>query len=139
MEYRAHCDCGQFSLYLEGVPRFVNACACRSRLCQGTGPLGIGMFFERSALLEAGGSYKIFERLTDSGHKAQRFFCDQCGSALYWLTESLPDLVGVSWGALESDENRESLSPNWVVWSRSLPQWLTVGEIEHFETQPEVS
>lgn len=130
----AQCDCGELSITIEGKPRFVNACACRKCQRQGSGPLGIGVFFKKEDIKSQQGTGKVYSRTTDKGNKAERHFCSICGSAVFWTTAAVPDCVGVSWGALEEPEK---LKPNWLVWARSLPEWLDVKDIKHFQTQPD--
>ena len=130
----ARCNCGQFSIELEGEPKFVNACACRNCQRQGSGPLGVGVFFPKQALKSQTGTSKAYSRSTDKGHQATQHFCPECGSEIYWTTGAVPDCVGVSWGAMEDPKQ---FKPNWVVWARSLPDWLEIKNIKHFDTQPE--
>ena len=131
--HTAQCDCGQASLAIDGEPRFVNACACRKCQRQGSGPIGIGVFFPEQALVEKTGTLQAYARKTDNGNDAVRYFCPQCGSALYWHTTGVPGHIGVSWGALN---NPELFAPNWLVWARSLPSWVCLDDIKRYETQP---
>lgn len=92
------------------------------------------MFFAQSAFVAKRGVFKTYTRTTDKGNTATQYFCPDCGNELYWETGAVPGCYGVSWGAID---NNEGLNPNWLVWARSLPAWVKVEGIRHFDTQPD--
>ena len=132
--YTASCQCEQLMIKLEGNAKFVNACACRKCQKESGGPMQLGVFFPESALIETKGVAKTFSRISDKGNTAVKHFCPTCGTEMYWFTGAVPGCVGVNWGALE---NPTDFSPNWCVWTRSLPDWVKINELKCFETQPE--
>lgn len=132
-QYRVQCQCGQLSIQLEGKAKFVNACACRNCQRGASGPLGMGIFFSEDTLKHQTGVAKTYTRATDKGGDATQYFCPECGAKIYWRTPAVPNCIGVSWGAMDEPQH---FKPNWVVWARSLPDWLEIKDIEHFDTQP---
>ncbi len=73
------------------------------------------------------GSPKLYERGADSGGEVSNAFCQKCGTPLYCLTTSMPDIVFVRAGSL-NDPSR--FTPQMVVFSESGYPW------DHMDPSP---
>ena len=95
------CACGAVRYEIAAVPLFALNCHCRD--CQretgsGFAPvLGVAT----SAFTVTRGMPRSASVIGGSGKPVHRFFCGDCGSALYGLPEIRPDLVTIRAGSLD--------------------------------------
>lgn len=94
----AACCCGQLSAAVEGEPVRRSMCHCLE--CQRrTGSIfGVQARWPRGQVKLEGKATK-YTRAGDSGGKADLYFCPICGSTVYWIPQSQPDIVYVAVGA----------------------------------------
>ena len=70
-----------------------------------------------------------------SGRKIELHFCFNCGSAVFWYAEFVPDLIGIAFGAF-ADPSMQW--PTVSVWEATRHPWMTCDhELDHFGRQVE--
>lgn len=76
--YNGQCNCGSLAFTIDGAITQTTACYCRMCCAQG------GVFY--SAVVEGNINIKNDKTLTwySASGKAERGFCSQCGSSLFW-------------------------------------------------------
>lgn len=118
-DYAGSCACGAIQYEFVVEPVASGHCQCRG--CQqatGTGHSS-GLLVPKSAF-KLTGSPKLYERGADSGGKVSSAFCEKCGTPLYGITTSMPDIVFVRVGSL-NDPSR--FNPQMVVFAESGYPW----------------
>jgi hypothetical protein len=89
----------------------------------------VGAFYPVDAVVVSG-TPKEFTRDAASGGKVHSYFCPNCGSTIYWRTDTLPSLIGVAVGALADPT---SPPPVISVFEQSKHDWVRMdGAVEHF-------
>jgi len=82
------------------------------------------------------GQSKVSVRGSDSGRKIEHHFCPDCGSTVFWCSESFPDLIGIAFGAF-ADPSMPW--PPVSVWETTWHPSVTFDhELLHFGRQPEL-
>jgi len=105
--------------------------ACQRR----TGsPIGVSTYFPKQRVRTAGPS-KVYVGVNHSGRKVERHFCPDCGSTVFWYAETVPDLIGIAFGAF-ADPSMPW--PTVSVWETTRHPWVTFDhELLHFGRQLE--
>jgi hypothetical protein len=107
----------------------VVACHCLDCQRRTGAPFGAGAFYGAETVTVSGRP-KEFARDAASGGKVRNYFCENCGSTVYWTVDNLPALIGVAVGALAD--------PKWPppvrsVFEQSRHDWVQIGgAVEHF-------
>lgn len=95
------CACGAIRYSCTARPTFSVNCHCRD--CQRESGSGfvpvVGVSKDGFALTQ--GTPRQFSVTADSGYQTTRVFCGDCGSPLYGLPSSAPDLVTIRAGSLD--------------------------------------
>jgi len=97
MVRRAECCCGQCWITVEGEPEINGICHCDD--CRkGTGTaFGWSAYFPDGQVLQRSRETMAYQVSGD--HLQIRYFCSRCASTLYWTTESMSGLTGISGGS----------------------------------------
>ena len=98
MERNAACACGQLRIRCEGETTKVSVCHCTECQRRTGSPFGVAAFFESSQVTPFGRALQ-YARPSDKGSMVTFHFCPECGSAVYWSTARLPNLIAVALGA----------------------------------------
>jgi len=108
-----------------GGPRIVIACSCL--ICQRrTGSVfGVSACFPNEQIQEISGDSNCFKPTTESGSQRERFFCPNCGTAVYWIAGLFPGFTGIAVGAFADPDFPE---PMVSVWNRSRHDWVAFPE-----------
>jgi hypothetical protein len=95
------CMCGAVRYECSAVPVMTASCHCRD--CQReTGSAFVPVLaVHKTAFAITHGSPKYFGLMADSGQTTTRVFCAECGSSLFGLPGSAPDLVTIRAGSLD--------------------------------------
>ncbi len=91
------CACGAIRYAFGGEPLFQLNCHCRESGAAYAAVIGVA----RSAFAVTRGTPRTYEVTADSGSATRRAFCGDCGSPLFGLPGSAPDLVTVRAGSLD--------------------------------------
>ncbi len=96
-ERGASCACGSLTVKTNGEPVDVYLCSCLK--CQrGTGSaFSYAALFSDSAVTITGERRQYADR-GDSGRAIESSFCPTCGTAVAFLAEGLPGMIGVPVG-----------------------------------------
>ena len=122
VERTAACRCGQLSVLCVGDPVRVSVCHCYE--CQKRS----GSAFATQARWPEGdvtisGTFKVWERIADSGHKATYRFCPDCGSTLAYVIEGWPGVVAIPVGAFA---DLDFPAPRFSVYEHRKHDWIEI-------------
>jgi hypothetical protein len=127
---RATCSCGKLSAITQGEPTRVSVCHCWA--CQRrTGSVfsAQARFAKDDVRIE--GDSQNYERTGDDGGRATFHFCGECGATVYYVIETMPDVIAVPLGAFAS---RDLPPPAYSVYEARRHEWVEIrGEIERYE------
>ena len=125
----ARCSCGAVTLSLPEPSRLVVACHCVDCQRRTGAPFGVGAFYPAEAVVVSG-TPKEFTRVATSGGTVLSYFCQDCGSTLYWKATNLPAMIGVAVGAIADP----GYPPVRSVFEQSKHAWVEIGGsgVEHF-------
>jgi hypothetical protein len=98
MQRTAQCQCGAVKAQTDGEPQAVVACSCGWCQRRSGSAIGVGAYFEREKVKVSGRPVE-FVRPGGSGKALRTYFCSQCGTSVYWLSDRDPQLIGVAVGA----------------------------------------
>lgn len=113
------CLCGDVTYEMNAEPQMVVLCHCRA--CQsvsGGGPAVVAVFPAGSFRLTKG-ALKTYWRQADSGAKADRHFCADCGTHLVSRLQDSP-FVAVKVGTLDAPLE---MTPQLEIWTSTAPPW----------------
>lgn len=127
----ARCVCGAVSLSLSGSSRLVVACHCLDCQRRTGAPFGVGAFYAAEAVTIAG-TPRAFTRVAASGGQVHSYFCEICGSTVYWTADRLPGMIGVAVGALADPGYPAPLRS---VFERTKHDWVRIDGpgVEHVQ------
>jgi hypothetical protein len=94
----ASCNCGKLTLETAGEPVRISVCHCHACQRRTGSVFGVQARFKKEDVRVAGES-KLFARATDDEDRILHHFCPECGSTVFYETESLEGFVGVPVGA----------------------------------------
>jgi hypothetical protein len=117
------CLCGAIRYSIEAPVKELRACHCRN--CQkASGAQGTVNAVLKSADFEiTKGAPKRYTAVADSGRTLHRYFCGDCGSALYSQRESTPEMVVVRAGTID---NAPEMRITANIWTRSARPWAYI-------------
>jgi hypothetical protein len=118
----AACSCGQLKLVVEGEPLRVSACHCLACQRRTGSAFSFQARFPRDRIEFSGSSHK-YTRISDAGERATFSFCPKCGTTVYYMTASAPDLVAVPVGAFADPSFP---APSFSVWEDRKHAWITM-------------
>jgi hypothetical protein len=124
----ARCSCGALTLTLSAPSRLVVACHCLDCQRRTGAPFNVGAFYPAAAVISAG-TPKEFTRDADSGGTVHNYFCQNCGSTVFWRASNLPSMIGVAVGAMADPTFP---APVRSVFEQSKHDWVHIEGAEHF-------
>lgn len=116
------CLCGAVRYSAAAEPLFQAICHCKHCQRQAGSALSIIVGVSAGAFSVAG-EVKTFVDQGDSGGTVERKFCPNCGSPLFSLVSSSPDLVYIKAGTLD-DTNH--FTPQMQIWTDSKQHWIDI-------------
>jgi len=124
------CLCGAVRYESSGEPSFALLCHCRDCQRQSGSAYNAALRVPAAGFRITGGTPKLYVKTADSGNTVSRAFCPECGSPLYLLVSTRPDLVGIRVGTLddpsgfrpEADIFVQSAQP-WDYMNPALPKY----------------
>jgi hypothetical protein len=96
---QAACSCGQLRLTCAGEPVRISICHCLECQRRTGSVFGAQARFPRTQVAAIEGRATQYVRLGDSGESVTFHFCPQCGSTVYWMLGTAPDVIAVAVGA----------------------------------------
>ena len=117
--YTGGCGCGALRYEMNGEPLLSTDCQCRQ--CQRDSGTGHGSYltFARAAA-NVTGAAKSHDFVGDNGTVKARAFCPTCGTPVYTLFPSVPEVIVVRAGTLDEPERYHS---RMVIWASTAPTW----------------
>ncbi|WGD55861.1 GFA family protein [Bradyrhizobium sp. CB1650] len=127
----ARCSCGAVALSLPGPSSLVVACHCVDCQRRTGAPFGVGAFYS-AAVVTISGTPKEYVRAAASGGEVRSYFCRDCGSTVYWMSDNLPAMIGVAVGAMADPRHP---APFRSVFEQSKHGWVEISgaAVEHFQ------
>ena len=124
----ASCNCGKLTLETTGDPVRISVCHCHACQRRTGSVFGVQARFKKEDV-RVGGASKVWVRETDDEDRIVHHFCPECGSTVYYETESLESFVGVPVGAFA---DRDFPPPGVSVYEERMHPWVTLPPgIEH--------
>ena len=96
---KASCCCRRCSIEVEGEPTMNALCHCKSCKRRTGSAFGWSAYFADSQVLRTTGDLKVYAITTPA--PAQRSFCANCGSTLFWKADIMPGYVGIAGGCFD--------------------------------------
>ncbi|AKJ30896.1 hypothetical protein AAW51_4205 [Caldimonas brevitalea] len=106
-------------------------CHCTNCKRRTGSAFGISSYFPKSSVVETSGPTQVYAfHHVAQQHEQTRHFCPTCGTTLFWLVSTLPELIGVAGGCFADQglpaptyslthakkEDWLSLPPHWKVY-----------------------
>jgi hypothetical protein len=114
------CACGAIRYECTAEPLFALLCHCRDCQREAGGAFIPVLAVPKAAFGVTQGDPKLFASAADSGHSTTRVFCGDCGSPLFGLPGSAPDLVTIRAGSLDDPS---AFRPAQHVFAASAQPW----------------
>jgi len=98
-QHVAECCCGKFSLLLKGNPNLHGVCHCQDCKKRTGSAFGVSVYFPTESLIQVKGANNCYTFVhKEQNHLQKRYFCQECGSTLYWTISDRPEIVGIAGG-----------------------------------------
>jgi hypothetical protein len=123
MPLTGSCLCGAVRYAIGVLVTELRACHCKS--CQKvSGAQGtVNAILPSSAFKITKGAPKRYTAVADSGRTLHRYFCADCGSALYSQREANPEMVVVRAGSFDDPPDMR-ITAN--IWTKSARPWAYI-------------
>ncbi|WP_128893333.1 GFA family protein [Erythrobacter sp. HKB08] len=126
------CLCGAVRYTLASEPAMSMACHCTH--CQKQSGTSFSLIVAvPESDIEITGEVQTYEDQGESGNTLQRQFCGKCGSPLFTLVPSAPNMVFIKAGTLD---DTSGIAPAVHIWTKSKQEWLDLGDAPQVERNP---
>ena len=128
------CLCGAIRYTIDAPVTELRVCHCKH--CQKASGAGgsVNAALPSSAFRITQGTPKRFDAKAASGRTLHRYFCGDCGSAIYSQRATTPENVVVRAGTFD---NAGPLKITTEIWCDSAPDWAYIDpQTRHFPGQP---
>src|ERR671931_285000 len=95
------CACGAIRYTCEATPLFSLNCHCRDCQRESGSAFVPVLAVPKAAFAVTQGSPRTFTVTADSGYATTRAFCGDCGSPLFGVPSSVPEIVALRAGSLD--------------------------------------
>jgi hypothetical protein len=95
------CACGAVRYQYSGEPVFSLNCHCRDCQRESGSAFAAVLGVPKRGFEVTRGNPRHFVVVGDSGKNTTRAFCPECGSALFGIPDSAPDLITIRVGSLD--------------------------------------
>ena len=126
------CLCGAVRYTANGQPVAKLACHCRDCQKQNGTSFSITAVYTSEAVSYEG-ELTTYVGKAASGGEVLRKFCGKCGSPVFSKPALLKGLTMIKAGTLD---NAQEFIPETHAWVRSKHQWIDIGDMKSYETQP---
>ena len=125
----ARCRCGQLSAECTGEPVRISVCHCLECKARSGSAFAAQVRFPREQVTLSG-SPGEFVFTGSSGNPASFYFCQTCGTTLWYVNAAFSDTIAV---ALGNFEDPRAFTPRVSVWESRKLDWveITGDGIEH--------
>lgn len=118
----AECRCGTLTADCAGEPVRISVCHCLACQRRTGSAFAVQARWPTKDVTTAGES-RSWENIGDSGGKATYHFCPNCGSTVWYVLDSLPDMIAVLVGAFADPEFP---SPGVEVYAERKHRWVEI-------------
>lgn len=126
----ASCSCGKLTVSTRGEPTRVSICHCLACQKRTGSAFGAQARFPTDAVIIEGRSSE-YVRVGDEGTSARFHFCPECGSTVFYLPQSIPDVVAIPVGAFADPDFPQ---PRVSVYEVRKHRWVGLpDDIEHLD------
>lgn len=99
MKRIAICCCGKASIVVKGEPELHGVCHCHNCQKRTGSAFGISAYFNTDNVLSKKGDFGCYSFHSVQNKSFQeRYFCNVCGTTLFWRLSTYPHLTGVAGG-----------------------------------------
>lgn len=126
-KYHASCACGKLTIACEGEPQAVVQCHCKDCKKRTGSPFGVGVYYSTDKVDIRGVSQRYIRKGL-SGAPVDEYFCPNCASTVYWMTERHPGGLGISYGCVDGMD----LPPIRTVFEQDRCSWVQQLDIDTF-------
>ncbi len=135
MNITGSCHCGTIKFTATVNPKKVVLCHCTDCQVMAGSAFRTVVMSDANSMIFTQGKAKEYIKVAESGNKRAQGFCADCGTALYATSVGDGDKVyGIRIGCVEQ---REELPPQFQIWCRSSPTWLSnIHSLTSFEQGP---
>ncbi|MFT5577731.1 MAG: hypothetical protein ACI9WS_000482 [Paraglaciecola psychrophila] len=124
MAQSGQCLCGDIKYQLANTPTLMGICHCKNCQRQAGTAFSTLAGVPRDEFTLSSGEPKCYQDGdTDSGSTVQRYFCGNCGSPIYSVVPSTPDMFYLKTGTMD---DTSTFAPQFNVWCDSKQPWLTL-------------
>jgi hypothetical protein len=129
------CLCGAVTYSADAEPIAQAACHCTDCQRQSGSPFSVVVGVPRAAFRVEGDTLASFATTGDDhGESTERHFCSGCGSPIFSVAASSPQLAFIKAGSLDDSS---WIEPAFEVWTRSAQPWSPRFQDAHaFERGP---
>jgi hypothetical protein len=124
MTETGQCLCGEVKYKFSDPPVINGVCHCKN--CQRSGGTAFSMVtgVQKSGFaLTAGDPKSYTDSNTATGNSLERYFCGNCGSALYSVIPGRPEMVLIKAGTLD---DTSGFKPQFQCWCDTKQDWVTL-------------
>ncbi|MGB1799532.1 MAG: GFA family protein [Gammaproteobacteria bacterium] len=117
----AHCGCGETKIEVLGNPDAVAVCSCLECQRRTGSVIGVSAYFSRAAIVSKSADTSEYTRVSEGGKRVDAFFCQSCGTTVWWEADFLTDHIGIAVGCFADPEFPQPLIS---VWEKTKHRWL---------------
>ena len=131
--FKGGCACGAVRYECTSEPQLAFNCHCRDCQRISGAPFITAILVPEDALTINGNTHGHTQD-GDSGGSLTRYFCSDCGSALFAKVEAFPGVLGIK---VMSMDDPSWISPSMDFYTKSAHPWVTFSDItEKFDGMP---
>lgn len=98
--FTAQCCCKRCDIEVEGEPTINAICSCDNCKRRTGSAFGWSVYFPESQIVGRSGPLRVW--YIEGEKQQRRWFCEECGTTLYWRADFLPG-VGIAAGCFEEE------------------------------------
>ena len=118
----ASCCCGQCEIEVKSAPVLSAVCHCSDCQRRTGSAFGLSCYFHEQQVQVKSKQFRVYSLDSALGQQ-QRFFCEHCGSTLYWRVALFKGMVGVAGGCFAGDQIPE---PEYNALGQQQCSWLSL-------------
>lgn len=127
MNLIAICCCGNLSIEIQGNPIVNAVCHCNDCKRRTGSAFGMSVYVKDEQIVCKQGETRVYK--VNSDVQQERYFCNYCGTTLYWKVSNFPDLTGIAGGCFAESE---ILKPDYTVSNDNICTWVNFpGELKN--------
>lgn len=117
------CLCGNIQYSSHLLPLTTAICHCNDCQKQSGSAFSVNILLPVDGFSIDGASLGFYSKSGSSGLSVKRFFCTNCGSALYSEVDVMPGMIAIKGGSLTDPT---SIKPQLHLWCSSALPWVDI-------------